>query len=185
MSLLTPVLVTIGLANASATFVAIVWSIINPSQRIWPPKDYTFRTPYMVWIPTFMLSGIIVALGILGWGDAALPDWLRFGIGLPLIIVSNIAVWFEVSQFGIAQTGGAHGSLRTGGLYRFSRNPQYVADSVMVLGWLLLSSAPLACLVGIPAIAVLVTAPFAEEPWLKERYGVAFDDYAKKVRRFI
>ena len=88
-------------------------------------------------------------------------------------------------KFGVPQTGGAKGALKTDGLYRFSRNPQYVADSAMVLGWMLVSAAPWVFLVGCFAIAVLLIAPFAEEPWLKETYGQPYLDYLGKVRRYL
>lgn len=56
------------------------------------------------------------------WGTIALPNWMRFGLGIPLIVIGNIVVWSEVAHFGIAQTGGAKGTLRSGGMYRYSRN---------------------------------------------------------------
>ena len=35
------------------------------------------------------------------------------------------------------------------------------------------------------AIAVLIAAPFSEEPWLKDQYGTKFEDYSTRVRRFL
>ena len=78
----------------------------------------------------------------------------------------------------------AKGTLRTEGMYRYSRNPQYVADIAIVGGWMILSAAPWVFAVGAPVIAILVVTPFAEERWLKDQYGTAFEDYAKRVRRF-
>ena len=175
----------VGLVIALSTLAAILWSIARPSQRLWPPIRYTPLTPILVWIPTFVLFGALVALGVLGWGELAFPRWLRFGIGIPLILLGNIVVWSAVAGFGIHKAGGAVGGLETSGLYRFSRNPQYVADIAMVLGWMVLTAAPLAILVGFAAIIVLVAAPFSEEPWLRSQYGSDFDKYAEHVRRFL
>lgn len=177
-------LISLGLAVASATLAAIIWSIAFPERRIWPPKRYTAFTPFLVWVPTFTLFGVLIVLGALGWGDLAIPNWLRFGVGLPLILIGNIVVWMEVSHFGVPQTGGAKGTLRTTGMYRYSRNPQYVADIAIVSGWLILSAAPFAMPVGLAGIAVLIAAPFSEEPWLREQYGIAFENYSSRVRRF-
>ena len=77
------------------------------------------------------------------------------------------------------------GKLQTGGFYRFSRNPQYVADIGMVLGWMVLTAAHLVMLVGLAAIIVLAAAPFSEEPWLRSQYGSDFDKYATQVRRYL
>ena len=179
------VLVVTGLMIAAATFAAILWSIAYPVRHLWPPKRYTMATPILVWVPTFTLFGILIVLGVMEWGSLPIPTWLRFGVGVPLIVAGNVVVWSEVAQFGIAQTGGAKGSLRTEGMYRYSRNPQYVADIAMIVGWIMLCASSGAVLVGFAGIAALITAPFAEEPWLKEQYGSAFEDYRATVRRFL
>jgi protein-S-isoprenylcysteine O-methyltransferase Ste14 len=121
----------------------------------------------------------------MGWGTLDTPNWLRFGVGLPLIFIGNFVVWREVSRFGVPQTGGATGTLRTEGMYRYSRNPQYVADVGIVCGWMTLSAAPWAIALGISVIAVLIATPFAEEPWLNKQYGSAYRAYCNKVRRFL
>ncbi len=177
-------LIYLGLMIAVATLTAILWSIVFPGRRLWPPKRYTPLTPLLVWIPTFTLSGVLILLGIWGWAHVFIPTWARFGIGFPLIIIGNIVVWLEVSNFGVPQTGGAKGNLRTTGMYSYSRNPQYVADIAIICGWIILSAAPWVIVVGIPAIIVLVVAPFAEEPWLKDQYGSAYVEYLSRVRRF-
>jgi protein-S-isoprenylcysteine O-methyltransferase Ste14 len=70
-------------------------------------------------------------------------------------------------------------------MYRFSRNPQYVADIAMIVGWIVLCASTGAALIGFAGIAVLIAAPFAEEPWLQAQYGSAFEDYRATVRRFL
>ncbi len=178
-------LVILGLGVAAMTLSAILWSIAFPDRRIWPPKRYTTLTPILVWVPTFTLFGALILLGVWGWADLAIPSWLRFGVGLPLILIGNVVVWMEVSHFGVPQTGGAKGTLRTEGMYRYSRNPQYVADICIVVGWMILSAAPWAMVVGLAGMVVLIAAPFSEEPWLKDQYGTAFEDYSTCVRRFL
>ena len=178
-------LLFLGLGLAAATLASILWSIAVPERRIWPPKRYTAFTPVLVWVPTFSLFGILILLGVWGWGDLAVPGWLRFGIGIPLIVIGNIVVGSEVAHFGVPQTGGAKGTLKTAGMYRYSRNPQYMADIAIVGGWKILTSAPSALIVGLAAILVLIVAPFAEEPWLKKQYASEFENYAARVRRFL
>ena len=175
----------LGLGIAAVTLAAVLWSAVFPPRRIWPPKRYTKVTPILVWVPTFTLFGALIALGVLGWGEVSLPTWLRYGIGFPLIVLGNIAVWSEVAQFGMSQTGGAPGTLRTQGLYRFSRNPQYLADTVIVVGWAVLAASFWAFSVASAAAIVLLAAPFAEEPWLREHYGAEFESYAARVPRYI
>ncbi|WP_349540050.1 methyltransferase [Sagittula sp. NFXS13] len=176
-------LIILGLGVAAMTLAAILWSIAFPDRRIWPPKRYTTFTLFFVWLPTFTLFGVLILLGVWGWADLDVPGWLRFGVGLPLILIGNIVVWMEVSHFGVPQTGGAKGTLRTKGMYRYSQNPQYMADIGIVGGWMILSAAPWAMAVGLAGIAVLIAASFSEEPWLKDQYGTAFENYSARVRR--
>jgi len=178
-------LLFLGLGLAAATLASILWSIAVPERRIWPPQHYTAFTPILVWVPTFSLFGILILLGVWGLGDLAVPGWLRFGIGIPLIVIGNVVVWSEVAHFGVPQTGGAKGTLKTSGMYRYSRNPQYVADITIVGGWMILTSAPSAFILGATVILLLVVAPFAEEPWLKEQYGSEFETYRASTRRFL
>ena len=70
-------------------------------------------------------------------------------------------------------------------MYRYSRNPQYLADIAIVGGWMILSAAPSTLIIGTASILVLVAAPFAEEPWLKKQYGSDFEKYMASTRRFI
>ena len=182
---MTFLITLIGFFIAGVTLAALVWSVAYPAKRIWPPNTYSTWTPVFVWVPTFALFGTLIALGLIGWGQMPIPNWARFGLGIPIILVSNIVVWNEVRRFGIAQTGGAQGTLKTDGLYRYSRNPQYVADAFMIFGWLILSASPNALAVGILAITVLMIAPFAEEPWLREHFGREFYDYCARTRRYL
>jgi len=59
-----------------------------------------------------------------------------------------------------------------------------MADIGIVGGWMILSAALWAMVVGLAGIAVLIAAPFSEEPWLKDQYGSAFEQYASRVGRF-
>ena len=175
----------VGLSIAAASLAAIIFSALYPARRIWPPQSYGPTTKAVVWALTLTLFGALIALGVLGWGNIAAPQWLRFGAGPLLIVLGNLIVWREVTDFGIDQTSGASGTLKTTGLYRLSLNPQYVADIAIVLGWLLLSASIDAVAVGLAIIALLVAAPFAEEPWLREEYGDEYARYTEIVRRYL
>ena len=129
------VLLALGVGIAVGTLAAIFWSIVHPERRIWPPDKYTLSTPILVWVPTLTLFGVLILLGIGAWGELPVPKWVRWGFGVSLLLLGNAVVWNEVSHFGLPQTGGAVGKLRTEGLYRFSRNPQYMADIAIVAGW--------------------------------------------------
>lgn len=154
-------------------------------RRIWPPQTYGPKTPVIVWGVTVALFGAIIALGILGWGDVSVAGPLRYVVGPLLIILGNLAVWSEVIRFGLPQTGGDVGQLKIDGLYRYSRNPQYIADIAILIGWALLCASAVALPAIVAGALVLLAAPLAEEPWLEKQYGEAYRDYKATVRRYL
>lgn len=72
------------------------------------------------------------------------------------------------------------------GVYRITRNPMYLGLLMMLLGWAVDLSHPLAC-AALP-IFVLYMDRFQirpEERELQAKFGPAFAEYAKSVRRWI
>src|SRR5699024_1912048 len=72
------------------------------------------------------------------------------------------------------------------GIYRFSRNPMYLGLFLILLGWgcLLANAAALVLLMlFIAAMTRLQIVP--EERALQKRFGIEFDDYRQRVRRWI
>ena len=185
MSLMGGLLSGVALMIAALTLIAVTWSIARPDRRVWPPQTFGPTVSVVSWSATFAFFSSVIALGLLGWGVMQVPNWLRYGAGPILILAGNAGVWFEVIGFGARQTMGAKGRLKTDGLYRFSRNPQYVADITILIGWALLSASSVALPSIVAGIAVFATLPFAEEPWMEEGYGAAYLRYRATVRRFL
>lgn len=76
--------------------------------------------------------------------------------------------------------------LVTVGLYRYSRNPMYVAVALMLLGWALaFASAVLLTYALLVMLAFQLRIVFGEEPWLRRRHGGQWDAYARRVRRWL
>jgi protein-S-isoprenylcysteine O-methyltransferase Ste14 len=72
------------------------------------------------------------------------------------------------------------------GLYRFVRNPMYVAGTIALLGWILWSpSLPLIVAPFIFFIAAHLFVMLYEEPTLKKKFGAVYDEYCKRVPRWI
>lgn len=173
----------IGLATGLFALSCLLWSVLVPKKRLWPPTSA--RSDWIVWPVTFAHFGSVVVLAILGWGDFAAPLWLRVGLGGVMLILGHMLMIPSVRRFGYDKTSGADDGLVTQGLYRWSRNPQYVGDILILLGWCVLSVAPLAACVALVGIAVFIVAPLAEEPWLEAKYGHAYRQYKSTVRRFV
>lgn len=175
----------IGLITIFISGFAIVWSIVMPTKRIWPLEHLTPLKFILIWTVTFLAYGSMVIVCILDWNSFNAPAFLRYGTGLPLLFIGHIIVWLGVKDLGIKATSGAPRGLKTDGIYARSRNPQYTADIVSLVGWAVLCSS----LWALPLIAgialVFAITPFAEEIWLREKYRGVYTRYCEKVRRYI
>ena len=71
------------------------------------------------------------------------------------------------------------------GLYRYTRNPMYVAVTVILLGWALsFWSRGLFIYCIAVAIAFHLRVVFGEEPWLARTHGEEWGRYARRVPRW-
>ena len=174
-----------GAVSALWALGILIHSILVPQKRLWPLPKLTPPIFMLIWVPTYLAFGSVIILSVMDWNHFGWPTVPRWGIGLPLIVIGHFTVWRGVKMLGLAATSGAPDTLKTGGLYRYSRNPQYTADIAMLTGWAILSASlwPLPLILAL--IAALLLAPFAEEPWLREIYGAKYDEYCQKVRRFL
>ena len=164
---------------------ALAWSIACPERRIWPPKKATMGIKIRVWTATIAIFSATFLLGISGWNSLGWPAEFRWGVGLTLMVLGNLAVWAGVMKIGFAATSGEITELKTDGLYRYSRNPQYVADMAILIGWAFLSASGWAAFIATVGVLTLALAPFAEEPWLEKNYCQQFRIYKSRVRRYI
>lgn len=178
-------ILAVGMIAGSYMLGILLWSIAIPERRIWPPDNATAAIKFRVWFITVLIFATAFALGLLDWNRFGWPALVRWYIGLPLILIGNIVVWQGVHKIGMAATSGEASGLKTDGLYQWSRNPQYAADVVILIGWGILAASLWTLPVLAIGLAVLLVAPLAEEPWLEEQYGEAYENYKKTVRRYI
>ena len=72
------------------------------------------------------------------------------------------------------------------GLYRYVRNPMYVSVAVILLGeTLLFRSVALAIYSAALLIGIHLLVVLYEEPILRRRFGESYDDYCKRVPRWV
>lgn len=74
----------------------------------------------------------------------------------------------------------------TVGLYRFSRNPMYVAVALMLVGWRLCAwSGALATYTCFVIVAFQLRVVLGEERWLACTHGAQWDEYKSRVPRWL
>ena len=106
---------------------------------------------------------------------------LLFG-GIALLVAAQLnlgASW----RIGIEE--GSRPGLVTGGLYRFCRNPIFVAILVMLGGYTLLLPTRLSLVLLLGAFIGIRQQVLAEEAYLVRAYGEGYRAYARQVGRFV
>jgi protein-S-isoprenylcysteine O-methyltransferase Ste14 len=165
--------------------LALVVSIVSPSKRIWPPPKQESWQYFLVWIPTLIAFGGMIVVGVLDWNSLGLSAMVRWPIGVMLVLIGNLLAGIGVGQLSLRATSGAKHELITSGLYQYTRNPQYLGDVAILLGWALWCGSLWALPLTISGIVAFVLTPFAEEPWLEEVYSDDYQKYRQHVPRFL
>jgi protein-S-isoprenylcysteine O-methyltransferase Ste14 len=141
--------------------------------------------------PFVYLAAILVGVGLdlvrpMRWLPAGMGVW----VGVPLVILSLALFFASTRRFQAAGTPVPGNEPTTAivqsGPYRFSRNPIYLAFSVLVLGiacWLN-SIWLLGTFVAAVSLMSFVVIP-REERYLKRRFGAEYLEYKAKVRRWL
>jgi len=140
----------------------------------------------LVHVTMFGVNGVFVTMLI--WGPDEIPPmrglvWL----GIPLIVVGLGIVCYAMDLFRQFSRwlGNDTPGLATGGLYSFSRNPQFVGYGLLILGVVIAWGRSLGW---IGLLSYLVLAYFVarvEEGHLERVYGQSYRDYCSRVPRFI
>lgn len=106
---------------------------------------------------------------------------LYFYLGLVCYFLGIILCAISIVCFASPDAEG----LNINGIYQFSRNPMYIAYFICFIGMSLLTQSLL--LFGI-VIIFQVSAHWiilSEERWCIEKFGKSYNEYMKKVRRYI
>jgi protein-S-isoprenylcysteine O-methyltransferase Ste14 len=138
-------------------------------------------------VPEYHLAFLIVGLGLHFWPTTAITfgnGWPSIATGaLCLLVAAMISLWSVVvfDRDATAQPT----ILRTGGPYKFSRNPMYLGWSLVLVGTGLIAGSWWLLIVVLPAVFVTQIRVIAsEEKFLTERFGDEYAAYRRSVRRW-
>ncbi|WP_336000686.1 methyltransferase family protein [Halorientalis halophila] len=173
-----------GVIATLALLACVVVSIVWPERRYWPPAERNWKY-WSHWTIDAVSKLSLPALAWLDRGTSVLPRPTSLVLGGLLTLV-GVAVAVAVERdLGQAESMGLEGTLTTDGLYRYSRNPQYVGLIAATVGIPLLANSRLALGLGAVILVHWLVLPLAEEPWLADRYGEAYERYRASVPRFV
>ena len=137
--------------------------------------------------PPLWLAGFAAAAWILGLlAPMSMPGWLGWTLVILAVGLMAAAAMQMLARKTTLDPHGAPSALVTGGVFRLSRNPIYLADLLILAGLCLLWHAPLG-LVLVPALAAVLTRRFIlpEEARLKAKFPDAFAEWSARTRRWI
>ena len=121
--------------------------------------------------PLFIFSGDINSLGL---------GIIKY-IGIPILILGFIINIFSLWYWDSENTN----ELITDGLYKYSRNPQYLGTILILLGnSLILNSYKLITLTLFAFVSLNILIMFIEEKNMKKSFGEKYKEYCKKTGRW-
>ncbi|OHD16438.1 MAG: hypothetical protein A2087_10995 [Spirochaetes bacterium GWD1_61_31] len=102
-------------------------------------------------------------------------------LGLIFIAASAVSLG-KSTRLGLPQ---GDTKLKTGGIYRLSRNPMYVGFNLLTIAAMLAISNPVAWVAGLYSMAVYDLIIRGEEKFLAARFGDEYSAYRTQVRRYL
>ena len=174
-----------GLAAGIILDLLLLRTLLDPPFRIWPTtgpgswQSVTFWTLFRgTWLATFIVAA-------LDWNSTLLLDWTRFIPGIPLGLIGLTITVCGYFNLGLGNTYCGADGLVTGGLYRFSRNPQYTASIAGLVALSIGANSILTIVLSTLIVGAYVMMTMVEEDWLKQRYGAPYRDYCRQTARFL
>jgi protein-S-isoprenylcysteine O-methyltransferase Ste14 len=135
------------------------------------------------------VMGVLVPYLLTGWEGSDPPLALQVA-GAALLaagsgVLAHTVIGFAIEGLGTPFPAAPTENLVVGGLYRYVRNPMYLAVIAMILGQAAILGRVV--LVSYAAVFWAIVAGFVsfyEEPTLSERYGEQYNAYRRAVRRW-
>lgn len=138
-------------------------------------------------MPPVWLAACVALTWISPWG---VPWGPLFFTGMACLALAALLMLAAFVEFLRARTTivprEAPSALITGGVYRITRNPIYLADVLILLGFALMWGRLLGIAL-VPVLAVVLDRRFirGEETRLRDAFGAAFEAFARRTRRWI
>ncbi len=158
-----------GSASVGLVFRSLLWTILLPGVF----AGYVPWRYFGLGLARFEVFNVTHVLG-------------AFCITLGTVLLAACILEFARSGRGTLSPADPPRHLVVRGLYRYVRNPMYLSVTIIVLGEVLVShSRALAIYWAIWFLAVNLFVMGYEEPTLRRQFGASYDDYSRRVGRWI
>jgi protein-S-isoprenylcysteine O-methyltransferase Ste14 len=148
-----------------------------------------FRAAAGTLIFLFLAPGVVAGLVpwlLTGWRSAGPPDWLEavgwLLVGVGIAVVLEAFARFAIEGIGTPAPAAPTERLVVGGLYRYVRNPMYLAVASVILGQAaVLARWSLVVYALVFGVVVWSFVHWYEEPTLRRQFGPAYEEYVRAV----
>jgi len=174
-----------GLGAGVSLDLLLLRTLLAPPFRIWPtpePGSWQSVTFWGLFRGSWLATFVVAAFD---WNATPLLDWTRNIVALPLGLAGLFVTVGGYFNLGLGNTYCGADGLVTGGLYRFSRNPQYTASIIGLIGLSLGANSILTIVMSAVMIGAYFMMALVEEDWLKQLYGAPYRDYCRETARFL
>jgi protein-S-isoprenylcysteine O-methyltransferase Ste14 len=180
---MTEPLVVSGAIVGGALVSLLAWTNLNENFKFWPTPGKGTWQSFVFWGLFRSLNAATLALAFL--------DWRRWeGLQLERIAAVALAIasfslyFWACYALGRKNLYCERDGLVTGGIYSWTRNPQYATAIPAYLGLAIASdSFAVLAIASLLALCFALMA-FAEERWLVAAYGADYQRYRRQVARF-
>lgn len=177
-----PLLAT-AIATGMILAVLLTWTRRDARFRFWPtPRPWSWES-ILFWSLFRVLNLSMFAIAALEWQpwSGLSPDRLA-GVALGIAGAGLYAA--AIHALGRKNLYCGRDGLITGGIYGWTRNPQYAAAIPAYFGLALASRSAWALVMALLLWLVFLLMALAEEPWLEAAYGEDYRAYKARVARF-
>ncbi|MBZ5502457.1 MAG: isoprenylcysteine carboxylmethyltransferase family protein [Acidobacteriia bacterium] len=168
--------------------IPLYWFVVHPLVKFWRghPKAAYFIGVLCSWPP--VTAAMVVfrrALFHPGWPHAA-----ALASGLALIVLEGWIFWRVQRDLGGARLVGktelsGGGEVARSGIYARIRHPRYTGSFLAILGACLLAGTRLLWMVALAWAMLTRVAIALEERELRARFGETYEEYCRRVPRFV
>ena len=175
-----------ALLTLEITLLILVLSqIFGRDFRIWPPSTGKSTTTFWALGIFYVLIIGSIWLCVLQWSNPLFDQsWIRYFGGTLLSLGLILYGWCRVYMSKKVEFG-SKDHLITQGPYQYTRNPLYVADSFIFIGFAFIGNSLLLVILMASLVLIVLLLPVVEEPWLLEQYGEKYRNYTEKTPRFL
>ncbi len=178
--------------GASTLVSLLLLSIAVPRLRVWPLPDESGSAwrlrrgaNRVSGIGASTLSAAVLVLAMVDRETLPASSVGLTVVGAAVFLAGGALGLLGYFQLGPALSHDQGGPLVSAGPYRISRNPQYVGAVAVLVGFSFALGSGQALLAALACSGWYLLAPFAEESWLREKFGPSYEAYVASAPRYL